>query len=140
MRAQVDARRSMADIARQLGCSTRSVRAAAARVGRVATPRPPRWLTDQLTRRPIPVVAAELGVSSERVSAAARRHGITIPPGPRIKFPELRDPDWLRSRSHRTIAEVADELGCSTHTVEKAVTRTGVRLGQPSRSRVRTAR
>jgi DNA-binding CsgD family transcriptional regulator len=148
MREQIATNRTMADIARELGCSTRSVRDAAARCGRIPKPQPrpqrpaelddAAWLAAQLAHRTIGDVAAGLGVSEQQVSAAVQRHNV---PNPRPRrFPELHDPEWLQARSNRTADEVAAELGCSIHAVKAALARSRVKLRRRSTRRPRDPR
>jgi AraC-like DNA-binding protein len=122
---------TMADIARELGCSQRSVRDAARRAGRVPGPRPPRrpallddaaWLRTELTTRSAADVARELGCSSSTVLSAARRHGVASPTqGHRPRFPELHDPAWLAANINAgTAADIADQLACSIAGVKSA--------------------
>ena len=130
MREQLRSR-TMADIARELGCSQRSVRDAARRAGRI--PGPPRrrrpallndaaWMRTELTTRSAADVARQLGCSSSTVLTAARRHGVASPDqGHRPRFPELHDAAWLAANVYAgTAADIADQLGCSIASVRLA--------------------
>jgi transposase-like protein len=130
MRRQLETR-TMADIARELGCSQRSVRDAARRAGRVPGPSPRRrparlddatWLGTELTTRSAADVASELGCDSSTVLRAARCYGVASPTqGDRLRFPELHDPAWLAANVYAgTAAEVAAQLGCCIASVTKA--------------------
>jgi DNA-binding CsgD family transcriptional regulator len=123
--------RTMADIARQLGCSERSVRDAAARAGRIPGPPRPRrpdllddveWLRTQLVTRSAEDLARQLGCSPSTVRNAANRHGVTYPTqGNKPRFPELHDPEWLAANIYTgTAAEIAERLGCSLDSVKTA--------------------
>lgn len=58
--------------------------------------------------------------------------------GRRQIYPELHDRGWLEAQyvaQMRTAADIADELGCSTHYVHKATSRMGLKHGA-SRNRL----
>jgi DNA-directed RNA polymerase specialized sigma24 family protein len=130
MREQLRAR-TMADIARELGCPEGTVRDAARRAGRTPGPRPRRrpailddaeWLRAALVDRSAADVARELGCSSTTVLRAARGHGVASPmQGHRPRFPELHDPAWLAANINvGTAADLAGVLGCSVASVKAA--------------------
>ena len=129
MRAQLE-HTTVTEIARQLGCSTRSVKEAARRAGvpgRRRLPRPTRladrsWLEAQLRQgRSYSDIANAFGCSVKAVGRAVRDHGLNGLARRRRRFPELYDADWLfRALETQTPAQVAATLGCSVEAVRAA--------------------
>jgi DNA-binding CsgD family transcriptional regulator len=129
MRTQL-AEHTITEIARRLGCSTRSAKDAARRAGIPGRQRQPRprllndriWLEQQLRRRrTYDDIAATLGRSTKAVGRAVRHHGLSDVARQRRQFPELHDPDWLRrALVTRTVTDIARALGCSVEAVRAA--------------------
>jgi hypothetical protein len=129
MRAKLE-HSTVTEIARRLGCSTRSVKNAARRAGvpgRRRMPRPTQladrsWLEAQLQQgRAYSDIADALGCSVKAVGRAVREHGLNGLARRRRRFPELHDADWLRrALATQTPAQVAATLGCSVEAVRAA--------------------
>lgn len=104
------------------------------------------WLEDRylLRGRTVLEVAEELGCSEVSVRRALLDHGIDLraPDGPA----ELTDQAWLRGRYlelGHTMAEIAEAVGCSPDTVNKALWQAGIRTrnrGLPRPGRLDDAR
>ena len=137
LRAQyVTAGRTIADIAREVGCSDKVVTTALDEAG---IPRRPvagptaaygrlgdaEWLREQHhdRRRPLTDIAAEIGCSSNLVAIYAHRHGIPVRKSGgrrRTRLPQLEDHDWLREQYEkrgRSLLDIAEELGCTPRVV-----------------------
>lgn len=68
----------------------------------------------------VPEIAERLYVSEATIRNWLDQHEIPIPK--RVKYPELRDEEWLRQKhidEGLTYIEIADELGCHKATVGK---------------------
>ena len=83
-------------------------------------------------------IAETLGCSPTTVHAALVDHGIDIRTSDDFSHVEaLRDPRWLKNRyvdQQRTMREIANELGCSHVTVERAIRAQGINA-RPSQPR-----
>lgn len=118
--------RTLADLAREIGCHDSTLRAHLARHGiRKHHDVDGAWLRREFVDRGRTQqdLADELGVNVHVIARARERFGITALD--RQRFVRLRDSEWLRrqleaGRSHR---EIAGELGCSKTAVTKAVRR-----------------
>ena len=119
---------TVTELARRLGCSTRSTRDAARRAGvppRWRQPRPARledadWIAEQLHVRSYDNIADELGCSVKMVARAVRDHKLGDVARQRRRFPELYDDEWLRSAIGQSQDQIAQRLGCSPATVKAA--------------------
>lgn len=133
---QIDAGRSATSMADELGCSATEVRAAVAAAGRRLrvhrTPvrhhqlHEPGWLAAQLKAgRPLKAIATEVGCAVATVQKAVHRKGIVERRRrSERRFPELHDEAWLRRRyvdEARTSTEIAAMVGCSPHSVLRAL-------------------
>ncbi len=111
--AQLRARRSLADIAAEIGCATATVRRAIRSQNitdrrrlhevRFSLLHDPGWLRRRYIDdgRNATELAVEIGCRPPTVLKALHRHGIDVRPGrPRRRYPQLHDPAWLRHRHH----------------------------------------
>lgn len=76
----------------------------------------PEWLRQRAaTADNINQIARELGVTHHTLRLNLQRHGIDPPqPDPRLTL------EWIREqRKTRTVADIADELGVSTKTIQR---------------------
>ena len=143
---------SVSEVAAELGCTERAVRAFAVRHG-VALPserrpRPVRnartpavrqrrfpqledvdWLTARLRQASARQVAREVGCAEATVRRAADRHGIVRGRSfHRVEFPELHDEEALRRLTDRGLDArgIAEVIGCSRQTAGEALRRHGI--------------
>jgi AraC-like DNA-binding protein len=84
------------------------------------------------------VIAAEVGCGTATVRGALVAAGISRRPGGgRHQHPELTDRTWLRRRYVEELAspaDIASKLGCSEHSVRRALRAADIRLQGISRS------
>lgn len=146
----IDAGLSTRQIADQVGVGRSRIRAALARhdltTGFAARPSRPtglddrEWLIDVYVSQQTSLarIAETLGCSPTTVHAALVDHGIDIRTSDDFSHVEaLRDPRWLKNRyvdQQRTIREIANELGCSHVTVDRAIRAQGINA-RPSQPR-----
>jgi transposase-like protein len=161
VRACFDAGMSTDDVAREWGCTSRTVRnvayrhgialpvrhqrrpAAAARVPKYPVLYEPGWLVSRLAKGgTLGAVAAEAGCSITAVRTAARKQAIADRRGHgEVRYPELHSRRWVRTQyvTHgRAVAEIAAELGASPTSVYRAISAFGLapaarRLSRPRR-------
>ena len=145
-RLHVTEGKSLAAIAKQVGCSPFDVGRALHRHGiaqRTHHRVYPELADGDLLRRwyeteglSASEIARRVGCTDGAVSAALVRHGIT--PRARREYPELTDGDLLRrwyETEGRSFTDIAAEVGCAPQTVSAALARHGI----PARP-TRTAR
>ena len=89
------------------------------------------WVQEQYNslKRTISEIASEVGCDSGSVRHALKRIGIPIRKN--IKYPQLHDEMWLRSKyeqEHLTTAEIAALIGCSKDGVRVALLRYKIEL------------
>ena len=85
------------------------------------------WLTSELASKSVRHIAKELGCSHPTVRFALQYHGIAILFKAR-RIPQLHDKQWLQDAIDRTqdTAALADELGCTTSAINRAMSRHGL--------------
>ena len=143
LRQQLGARRPLASIAAEVGCSESAVRAAATRHGIAERRRPSdqrqfpplhdaAWLHQQYVQagRSSTEIAAQLGCSPNAVLRALHDHGVPVR-SIRRRFPQLHDRAWLRRcyvHEGRRPSAIAKDLGCHRGTVVKALHRSRITL------------
>ena len=143
LRQQLGARRPLASIAAEVGCSESAVRAAATRHGIAERRRPSdqrqfpplhdaAWLHQQYVQagRSSTQIAAQLGCSPNAVLRALHDHGVPVR-SIRRRFPQLHDRAWLRRcyvHEGRRPSAIAKDLGCHRGTVVKALHRSRITL------------
>jgi hypothetical protein len=150
--AQLRARRSLADIAAEVGCATATVRRAIRSQNmtdrrrlhevRFVPLHDPAWLRRRYIDdgRNATELAAEIGCRPPSVIKALHRYGLDVRPGrPRRRYPQLHDPAWLRHRHHhdrRPVGAIAAEIGCSTTSVRRALRRYAIAVRGKRRNRI----
>ena len=90
----------------------------------------PQDLTDLLHRDALTLraIAARFGVPPKTVSALAHEYGLEVP-GVRPTLRSFIDPAWLRCEyveKHRTLTDIAAEVGASLSAVSRFATRRGI--------------
>jgi biotin operon repressor len=144
--------RSLASLAREIGCSPQAVQLALVRhriPRRAAHRRRFALLADEheLRRRYVelgescPQIAADLGCSATAVRAALKAFAIPREPRARIarsiagrRDRRLNDADWLRRAyldERWSMRRIADHLGCTIMTVHRALNRHGIPRRRP---------
>lgn len=145
LRTRFQAGATVRAIAAEVGCSTRTVRDAADRLGvprrRGRGPiRYPQlhdrdWLHQVVhhERLGVTAIARRVGSSVTAVERALQRTGIRLPD----RFsPLLDDPVWLATRyitDHATAAAIAADAGCATNTVRRRLAAAGLHRPRPRR-------
>jgi predicted transcriptional regulator len=98
------------------------------------------WLRRRYIEQAIPVtaIAAEVGCSEATARHALAAAGIARQPrGAQRIYHALTDETWLRRRyveEAASAADIAAQIGCSEHTVRRALTAAGIWLQGRSRS------
>ena len=133
------------DVAADIGCPRGAVHDALLRHG--IPRRPPgalrrypqladrAWLAAQISRgRTARAIAAELGCGTTTVNMAVSRHRLPArPKGRTVTYPQLADRKWLTAQraAGRTVAEIAELVGCSPAGVSAALARHRIEGRQP---------